>query len=265
MAQALPEAFFLPDRDRLVPTAFTRGPWRDDVQHGGPPSALLARAIERFGDDAGEFSVARVTCDLVRPVPLTPLTVEVGGGGGGRQVQRVHARLLAGATEVARAVGVRIRRAEIALPPPRWVPPPPPPGPDGLAAFVFPFFHWEVAYHLGVEVRLAAGRWGAGPCAAWMRPAAPLIAGETTSAVASVLLVADAANGIAPVLDFAGYTFINPDLCVSFARPPVGAWTALDVRSTADASGLGLVRAELFDRDGFHGESVQSLLVTPRA
>src|SRR5262249_60709561 len=40
-------AFFLPDGDdRFVATEHGRGPWRLGHLHAGPPSALLARAIE---------------------------------------------------------------------------------------------------------------------------------------------------------------------------------------------------------------------------
>ena len=42
----LPEAFYLPEGDRFRATEATRGPWSEEHQHGGPPSALLARALE---------------------------------------------------------------------------------------------------------------------------------------------------------------------------------------------------------------------------
>ena len=42
-----PAAFFEEEGDRFGPTVLTRGPWRPEHQHGGPPSALAARAIER--------------------------------------------------------------------------------------------------------------------------------------------------------------------------------------------------------------------------
>ena len=40
------DAFYSLDGDRIVPSELTRGPWDRDSQHAGPPSALLARAIE---------------------------------------------------------------------------------------------------------------------------------------------------------------------------------------------------------------------------
>ena len=43
------DAFYLPlGDDRWGATRHTTGPWDAGFQHGGPPSALLARAIERW-------------------------------------------------------------------------------------------------------------------------------------------------------------------------------------------------------------------------
>src|SRR3981081_160852 len=48
------DAFFVRDRSRLMATALTRGPWSNEHQHGGPPAALLAGAMERAGDAAAQ-------------------------------------------------------------------------------------------------------------------------------------------------------------------------------------------------------------------
>jgi hypothetical protein len=39
-------ALFRADGSALIPSDYTRGPWRPDAQHGGPPVALLGRAAE---------------------------------------------------------------------------------------------------------------------------------------------------------------------------------------------------------------------------
>jgi hypothetical protein len=48
VTRPLPQALFVVDGARFVPTVLCRGPWSADAQHGGPPAALLARAVERF-------------------------------------------------------------------------------------------------------------------------------------------------------------------------------------------------------------------------
>jgi hypothetical protein len=69
------DAFFLPHgNDPFVATEHGRGPWSPDHQHAGPPSALLARAIERAAGDGPAF-ITRLTVELLSPVPIGPLEV----------------------------------------------------------------------------------------------------------------------------------------------------------------------------------------------
>ena len=44
-------ALFVPEGSTLVPTAAARGPWSPDALHGGPVAALVARCVERHGDN----------------------------------------------------------------------------------------------------------------------------------------------------------------------------------------------------------------------
>jgi hypothetical protein len=62
-------AFFVSDGDRFVATEHTRGPWSVEHQHGGPSSALLARAVERAVADDPAFQIARLSVELMAPVP----------------------------------------------------------------------------------------------------------------------------------------------------------------------------------------------------
>src|SRR5258706_6813584 len=60
-------AFYEPaGQDTYVATAATVGPWSLDAQHGGPPSALAARALERHEADERQ-RLARVSVDIFRP------------------------------------------------------------------------------------------------------------------------------------------------------------------------------------------------------
>ena len=68
------DALFQPDGEQVVPTEFARGPWTPDALHGGPVAALLARAVESVPTDE-PMHVTRLTVELLRPVPLTPLAV----------------------------------------------------------------------------------------------------------------------------------------------------------------------------------------------
>jgi hypothetical protein len=253
------------DGERLLATELTRGPWSSELQHGGPPAALLASAIERHGDDAERFVVARLSFEFVRPIPIGAYTVDTEVGRLGKQAQRIEAQLLHDGIEVVRAHGLRIRRTQVPLPSPRCPRRSAPRGPAGLEPWTFPFFRDRVGYHVGVEVRIARGVWGKGPTAAWMRLSAPLVADAPTSPLAALVTLADAANGVCPVLDPRQYTFINPDMSIHLDRPPIGEWFALDVRATVDPLGLGLTQCDLHDRDGELGHALQSLVVEARS
>lgn len=260
------EAVFRLEHDVVHPTALARGPWSPEAQHGGAPAALLARAVERF--DGGErMIVVRVTVELVRPVPIAPLRLVTRLARPGKKVQLVEASLLVAETgvEVARAIGLRMRRTELPLPEgamPTGAPPAP------TAGFVSrPPWADKVAYeafHTGaIEMRFVRGSFAEpGPATAWLRLRVPLVAGERTSALSRVAAAADFGNGISWVLTREdGYRFINPDLTIYLHRHPVGEWIALESTTLPDPSGVGLAESRLYDERGPIGRSVQSLLI----
>ena len=74
--------------------------------------------------------VARLTIELLRPVPIQPLTARTRVLRPGRKVQLVEAALWHESTEVARCTALRLRRAEVPMPAdlPRVAPPPAPQG-----------------------------------------------------------------------------------------------------------------------------------------
>jgi hypothetical protein len=256
------DAFFVREGAQLVASGLTRGPWSNDHQHGGPPAALLGGAIERAGSDAAEFRLVRVTVEFLRPVPIAPLDLSTEMVRTGKQVQRVGATLSAGGIEVARALGVRIRRQRLALA--EQPSAPPLPHPDTLSPYRFTFFRHEVAYHKAIELRIARGTWAKGPVDAWMRPLFPLVQGEPTSQCERVLILADAESGVCPPLEPDRWTFLNPDLTVYFGREPRGEWVGLQIVSEAHADGAGLAQSALSDLEGAFGRAAQSLVVAPR-
>lgn len=262
-----PTAFFTRQADgSLLATAAARGPWSNAHQHGGPPTALIARAVETFGPDAAEYVVTRLTAELLAPVPLaSPLTVEIEPVRLGNTAQRFAARLrLPTGDVVVEASALRLRRAEVPLPAPRHEPVEPLADPSRATPWSFPFFSAEIAYHTAVEVRVVRGTWGEGACAAWLRPRIPLVAGEPLTPLQGLTIVADAANGIAMALDVRTHTFVNPDITISMARPPQGLWTGIDAHSQVLALGTGLNDCGLYDEAGELGRVLQSLVVRAR-
>jgi hypothetical protein len=259
-------AIFHVDDELVVPSVLARGPWSPDAQHGGPPAALLARAVESDEHGAG-FVVARLTVELLRPVPIAPLRVRSRLTRPGKKVQLVEASLLVadGELEVARATGLRIRRTAIQLPEgaaPYGTLPPPTAGvvsrPPWAGSIEYEGFHSG-----GAELRFVTGTFEQpGPAAAWMRLRVPLVAGEETSPLCRVAVAADFGNGISWVLDRTqGYRFINPDLTIALHRHPAGEWIGLDAITLPGPLGVGIAESRLYDQHGPLGRSLQSLLI----
>jgi hypothetical protein len=260
-------SYFLPlspgeGNDVFLATDQTIGPWSEKHQHGGPPCALLGRGIER--ECGASHSVARITFELERPVPVGLVRVAVRTVSG-RKARRVEAMLTDEDDRVlvrATAVCIEARALDLPRVP---EPPPPPPPPETAPRFEFPFFRTEVGYHTSVDVRLVRGELGSGVVTAYMRPMVPLVDGEEGSPLERLLAVVDSASGVSQALDVGTFTFLNPDLTVALARPPQGEWFALEARTAPDASGMGLCHAAIFDGMGALGHSLQTLVLDRRA
>jgi Acyl-CoA thioesterase C-terminal domain/Acyl-CoA thioesterase N-terminal domain len=251
-------AFFTPSGDRFAPSELTRGPWDPEAQHAGPPAALLGRAVEAPGT-----RVARIAIEILRPVPLVPLTVASRVLRPGRNVELVAAELTeADGAAIALAHAWRLR-AEPSAPEP--ADDAPPPGPDAGAQRPFFAVGDRPGYHTAMDVRfLAGGFTEPGPARAWMRMRGALVAGEQPSPLVRVLVAADSGNGISGTRDPRSHLFINTELTVHLFREPTGEWVLLDAVTRIGPDGVGLAETALSDRAGRIGRAAQALLIRAR-
>ena len=111
-------------------TKHTVGPWDPGSQHGGPPAALLARAIE-VTSPSWPATVARMSVDILSPIPVSDMLVRSRVLRPGRSVELVEAELDAFGRTVMRAQAWRIRQAELQLPRDDQTPDPVPMFPAG--------------------------------------------------------------------------------------------------------------------------------------
>lgn len=249
--------------DAWLPTEWSRSPWGAESLHGGPSAALLAREIERHEGDSSA-RLARLTVELVRPVPVAPLIVTARVARPGRRVQLLEADIFAADTQVARAVGLRIRRADQQLPDGSLLEDEPPAPPEGVEPLDMGGDY--VAFHNGgMEIRVVEGGFHEpGPAAAWFRLRHQVVPGEEPSPFQRAAAAGDFGNGLSQMFAMAEWSFINPDLTVSVLREPVDEWIGLRSRTYLATNGSGLAESELFDRQGRIGRATQSLLVAPR-
>lgn len=244
----------------------TRGPWNHGHQHAGPPVALVCRAVEQVARGHGLTHIARLTANLLRPVPLDTLSVEVAQDYVGRNAGHFSARLTAQGKEVGRFTLLAQRELDVALPAGMAGHPLPqaPRPPEASPVVQFPFAGRVTGYSDLVETRLAGGDFWHGPCAVWFRMRHALVAGEAPSPWQRVAVAADSGNGISAVLDYERYTFVNSDLTINLLRPPVGEWICLDARTAWGPHGGGLAQSALYDAQGLVGHATQSLAVRQR-
>jgi hypothetical protein len=247
-------------------SGLTRGPWDPQHQHAGPPIAMVCRAIEADARALGLTHIGRLTANLLRPVPIAELELEVSTDYAGRNAAHFSARLLTDGRELARFTALAQRECELALPADLEGHPLPqaPKTPADSAAQRMPFDRRLPGYADLVETRIASGSFFAGRCAAWFRLQRPLVEDEAPSGYQRVAVAADSGNGISAVLDLKHYVFVNADLTINLLRRPLGEWICVDARTLLAANGCGLAESQLFDEAGLVGRATQSLAVRAR-
>jgi hypothetical protein len=256
------EAIFRVDGNRAEVSPNATGPWDPRMQHGSAPAGLAVWAAEAIPVPV-PMRIARVTVDLMRPVPLKPLVIEREVLREGRKIQLCAIRLLADGVVVAAASVLKVKAQAHALPGDIADLPVDLPGPDRSREETAMFSSSEFVG--GMSVRSARGKFGVkGPGAIWYRVNRPLIEGAGISQAMRAVIAADFCNGTSAALDFREWTFINADLTVSMAREPVGEWVLLDADCWIGPDGAGLAMARLADRCGYFGRAAQSLVVEKR-
>ena len=328
-------SLFVPAGASWLPTDLARGPWSVDALHGGPVAALVARAIEQLAGEqatdrartaAGVIAgaeragppersahsdhqsdtmvTARLTVELLRPVPVAPLTVTAAVTRPGRKVQLLEARVTAAGRDVAWARAVLLRRHGD----PRWPGPrgtagddrsgdahgprtsPPgsrtprtslqddtqartrgpaipvsPPGPEQAKPQLGLTDAYPAFHNVGSELRFVDGAFDTlGPSTVWVRLRAPVVPGELPSPLQRAAAAADFGNGVSAVLPFDQWRFLNPDLTVVLHRPPVGEWVGLQARTDLGVPGVGVATSVLWDTQATFGSATQTLVVEHR-
>lgn len=262
------DAFYVPLGDgRFTSTEHTGGPWDPRLQHAGPPSALLARAIEQHAG-AWPGHIVRISVDILGPVPVAEVAVTTQVLRSGRSVELVQAELhsageAGGDRVAARATAWRVVDAKLDLPDHPEVEHEVPEFPDAPTELPQ---GWGGGYLAAMEWRESRGDWGPpGAATVWGRMRYPLVAGDQPTGLQRIMTIADSGNGVSHVLPFDNWLFINPDLTVHLAAEPQGEWICLDAATTLSERGFGLATSRLFDRRGLVARGAQSLYVAPRA
>jgi acyl-Coa thioesterase superfamily protein/acyl-CoA thioesterase superfamily protein len=256
------KAIYRVDGTKVEVSPNAAGPWDPRMQHGSAPAALCVWAAEVIPAPV-EMRIARVTVDLMRPVPLAALTLHTEVLRTGRKIQLCAVRLLADGVVVVAASVLKVRRRPMPLPSDIAELPVVLPGPDQSPEDPAQFSNSP--FVTGMQLRAARGTFGVpGPGAIWYRVVRPLVEGFGVSQTMRAVVAADFCNGTSAALDFRQWIFLNADLTVSMAREPVGEWVLLDAETWIGPEGTGLSMARLADERGYFGRAVESLVVEKR-
>jgi hypothetical protein len=255
-------AFYKPlGEGRFASTEHSAGPWSPETQHLGPPSALMARALEAL-PAAVPMSIARLTVEILGPVPVAELSVSAAIERPGRSVELLAAELCADGRVVARCRAWRHAHTDTSAVSVSVDPPLAPPA-DGRVTFRPR--GWGAGYLDAMEWRTLAGELGVpGEATVWARQAVDLVAGEAPTSLQRLMVLADSGNGVSNRLDPREWLFINSELTVHLFREPVGEWMALEATSAIGPTGIGTAFSVLHDESGPVGRGAQALLVRPQ-
>lgn len=256
------DAFYLPlGGDVFRSTQHTAGPWAPDNQHMGPPAALLVRQAERTVPNP-ETTLARVTVEILGPVPVADLTTRAWVERPGKSVQLIGTELIAGDRPVARAWSWWIARTEtshVVAGLPDRLPPKETGTPMGTPN------GWHVGYLSAMDWLSVKGGMGTdGPATVWVRQRVQTVDGEEPTGLQRLMAVADSGNGASSRLDLRQWFFINTELTVHVWREPVGEWIGLDADTVLGPVGTGMASSTLHDETGAVARGAQALLVRPR-
>jgi len=266
------------------PTVSARGPWDPNSLHGRVISGLIAYEVETNYCDASElenFQVTRITVDLFRPPPMSPLFAGGEVIRSGRRIKVIDVHISTdfpgrGITEIARGRVVMLRRSEnppgaIWSPPPWDLKPPNedhPPHSDTSSNSESHLPMWQT-----VEDRQnSEGEYSNSTHSpelpirklAWIRETHNFISGEPASPLVCVAQVADVANPFANS-GTKGLNYINADISLYLQRNPAGSWIGTEAFYHDAYDGVSVGTIALYDRLGRIGTSTVCGLAQTRS
>lgn len=257
-----PSSFFTTaDGTWFQPTDNCRGPWDPDSCHAGPPTGLLARAVEALVPGQ---RLTRLTVDLLRPVPMAGFRIDAEVVRRGRSVTTTRAVLVDGDDRPrVTAAGLHLRTDTVRDRPTAVIATP---ALDDAVDGAFPIRrtrHDRPGFVNGVETRYPPSQDpNPGPTTIWLRTV-PLLPEEEPSPFQRICPLADCGNAISRNAEPDEHGFVNPDLTLVLHREPEGEWLGSQGVSHWQPDGIGLADALLFDHRGVVGRALQTLLLTP--
>jgi hypothetical protein len=258
------DAFFTADGGSYVPGTMTRGPW-GATMGGQIVGGLLGWALDRDVDD--DLQPARLTVDLLRPVPIAPVTIETSIQREGRRIKLVDAAMWQQGRVVARASALFLRRG-VAPDGEVWSGPVAIPSlPAGSAPIEpeMPFDIWTYGANSDEgSPGMPPPEWEQPGVQkfAWTRMFRPMVVGHPLTPFTRAAFAGDIISSLTH-WGTAGLRYINADYTVAISRLPVGEYIGLAAQTYYGNHGVGTGAATLFDSTGPIGTGTALALAQP--
>lgn len=267
-----PTSLFRRQGENLIPSELVRGPWSHDQQHGGAVSGALGFAVTEESlraEDAADFQLARLTVEILRPVPTQPLAYRAETIHRGRRSRVISAELRWNGKMVARASSQWVSglpghddgpapvTAQPIAPAETEVPHRPDVAADPGASdigYPRPGFNCDV-----FEMRCQQGSTeDPGPGVIWVRMKTDLVAGADAHPALALATMADLGNAVGWDWSPNGRPMVNADITLQLMRYPTGAWVCLQSASRVGPAGIGIMETRLWDDDGQFGVTLST-------
>lgn len=262
--------FFNQDDDVFTPQAAAGSPWSETMQHGGPVNAIITMSIEAIAEETC-MKVARLTIDILKPVPMKPVKVKShflrkGGKmavldtfltveGSDEPVASGRAVLLKaqqGQNPVFDVAGsLPESRDSIASEP--WIP-------KEMAAGLPPGLHELIRFHPSNNKERPIF---------WINGDADMLQDRAMTSLEQCTTTADMTTVLAArmrvlqegVASPAAMGLMNTNTTIHFSRPPVGEWFAFTDHFIEVNDGYGIAECAIYDELGCIGRVAQNLIV----
>lgn len=252
-------ACFLAQGDGVYePTEHTGGAWRDDEQHLAPVAGLIVHHMERWREEhvGDSLVLSRLSFEVLGQIPRETVHLCTEVVRAGRTIELIETTATIGDRVIIRARAWLLQVSDT----------------TEVAANQFdtlPFDDTEVPLRMGTwpgafirsvwVKRVQATEPGRGRV--WMTTELDLVSGEPRSELAEFLMLADTANGVAPLAAPGEWMFPNVDLTIHLFRHPSGRWRGFDTRVAFGSTGVGVTSSVLHDEWGVVGTIHQSLTI----
>ncbi len=262
--------FFHQNDDLFTPQAAAGSPWSDTMQHGGPVNAIITRSIEAIAEDVC-MDVARLTIDILKPVPMKPVKVKSHYVRKGGKMAVVDTFLtVEGSDEPVasgRAVLLKARQGQqpeidllkplpeardtIAQEP--WIP-------KEFAANLPPGLHNLIRFHPSTNQEKPIF---------WINGDADMLQDRPMTALEQCATTADMTTVLAARMHVLQEGNVSPEVMmlmntntsIHFSRPPVGEWFGFTDQFIQVSEGYGVAECAIHDEQGCIGRVIQNLIV----